>query len=338
MSRRRSLLAAGLAGMAVAVLPGAGFAQGKPVRPLRIFMILYRGETDVEKGFRDYFASRQIVVELIVRDVEQDVTRVAALVTEARALQVDLIYTWGTPVTLAVVGKSNAVDPERHVTTIPVVFTMVASPQGAGLVGANGLSGRNITGASHVVPIDQQLGAIRAYRAFKRLAVLFNPAEPNSVRIVKELREASERDGFTLLEQAIPLDDQKKPNEAALPALIEKIARLRPEFLYLGPDSFIGANRKMITETALQHHLPAFSATEIMLREGRALFGLVSRYENVGRLTAYKVEQILVGKIRPQEIAVETLARFSYIVNMSVAAELDLYPSLKVVNFAEVIR
>lgn len=338
MSRRRSLLAAGLAGMAAAVLPGAGFAQAKPARPLRIYMILYRGETDVEKGFRDYFASRNVAVELLVRDVAQDVTRVPAFVAEARALQVDLITTWGTPVTLAVVGKSNAVDPTRHVTTIPVVFTMVASPQGAGLVGANGFSGRNITGASHVVPIDQQLGAIRAYRAFKRLAVLFNPGEPNSVRIVKELRDASERDGFTLLEQAIPLDDQKKPVEAALPSLIEKIARLKPEFLYLGPDSFIGANRKVITETALQHHLPAFSATEIMLREGRALFGLVSRYENVGRLTAYKVEQILVGKMRPQEIAVETLARFSYIVNMSVATELDLYPSLKVVNFAEVIR
>jgi putative ABC transport system substrate-binding protein len=338
MTPRRQFVAGALASLALGAMSCAAFAQTGQPRPLRIYMILYRGETEVETGFRDYFSSRKIAVELIVRDVAQDIAKVPALIAEARALRVDLIYTWGTPVTLAVVGKNKAIDPTRHVSDIPVVFTMVASPEGAGLVAENASSGRNITGASHVVPTDQQLGAIRAYRPLTRMAVIFNPEEPNSVRIVKELHDAAQRDRFHLIEQPIPLDENKKPLESALPQLIANIARLKPEFLYLGPDSFIGANRKVITETALINGLPTFSATEIPLRDGKALFGLVSRYENIGRLTAYKVEQILVKKMRPQDIAIETLTRFSYIVNMSVATELDFYPTLKVVNFAELIR
>lgn len=337
-STRRHLLAAGLTGLAVAAMPSLLLARSGAARPFRIFMILYRGETEVETGFRDYFASRGIAVELIVRNVDRDIRKVAELITEARFLSADLIYTWGTPVTLAVVGARTAINPSLHVTDIPVVFTMVASPEGSGLVGSRASSGRNVTGASHVVPTDQQLGAIRAYRKLTRMAVLYNPSEPNAVLTVDELRAAAKRDRFELLEQPVALDVQGQPMESALPQIIADIARRKPQLLYLGPDSFIGANRKVVTETALANRLPTFSATEIALREGKALFGLVSRYENVGRLTARMAEQILVQKIHPKDIPIETLARFSYIVNMTVAAELDFYPPLKVVNYAEVIR
>lgn len=338
MKQRRLVIASALAGCAASLLPPTLLAQDTRDRPFRIYMILYRGETPVERGFRDYLASRGIPAELIVRDVAQDIGKVPELIAEARALEVDLIYTWGTPVTLAVVGKQGNADPVRNVTDIPVVFTMVASPEGSGLVKSRASSGRNITGNSHVVPIDQQLSAMRAYRAFTRIAVIFNPAEPNSVLNVKELREAAKRERFELIEQPIPLDAQNKPLESSLLPLIDDVARKKPQFLYLGPDSFVGANRKPITEAALAQRLPVFSATEVALREGKALFGLVSRYDNVGRLAAYKAEQVLARKMRPSDIPIETLNRFSYIVNMSVAAELGFYPPLKVVNYAEIIQ
>src|SRR6478672_3462607 len=164
--RRRRLLAAGMS----AALPSVLLAQALP-RPFKIYMILYRGETEVEQGFRDYLASRRIPVDLIVRDVERDIRKIPDLVVEARQLKVDLIYTWGTPVTLAVAGSEKGVDPLKHVTDIPVVFTMVASPEGSGLVASRTSSRRNLTGAVHVVPIEQQLGAMRAYRPLSKLAV-----------------------------------------------------------------------------------------------------------------------------------------------------------------------
>ena len=304
----------------------------------RIYMILFRGETGVEKGFRDYFKAHGIAVELIVRDVALDVSKVPTLIAEARALKVDLIYTWGTPVTLAVAGRADAVDPARHVTDIPVLFTMVASPEAAGLVVSRASSGRNLTGASHVVPLAQQLSAMRAYRPFARLGVIYNPAEPNSVLNVRELRAFAASERFSLSEAPVPLDAKGQPLAAALPELLAGLARARVQLLYMGPDSFLAANRKAYTEAALALRLPMFSATETAVRDGKALFGLVSGYEYVGRLTAYQATRILIHKQAPDTIAVETLARFSYLVNMPVATRLDFYPPLRVVNFAELIR
>jgi putative ABC transport system substrate-binding protein len=312
-------------------------ATPKTTKVFRIYMILFRGETEAEKGFSDYLASRGIAVELIVRDVAQDLKKIPALIEEAQALHVDLIYTWGTSVTLAVVGKHTSIDATKHITDIPVVFTIVASPEAAGLISSRHSSGRNLTGASHVVPLLLQLEAIRAYRPFKRMATIYNSLEPNSVQVVKELRAASIREHFQLHEIPIPLGNAGLPIASSLPQLMVQVRQTAPDFLYLGPDSFIGANCKQITALALQHRIPVFSATEVALRDGKALFGLVSRYAAVGRLTARMAEQILVQKLSPAQIPIETLTRFSYIVNITVAAELDLYPPLKVINFAEVI-
>jgi putative tryptophan/tyrosine transport system substrate-binding protein len=332
--RRRALLRA--AGAACAWLATPALSAG--ARPLRIYMMLYRGQSAVEKGFRDYFAVNGIAVDLIVRDVAQDIARVPRLVAEARAMQADLIYTWGTPVTLAVAGREGAIDPAIHVTDIPIVFTMVASPLGSGLVRSLASSGRNLTGACHVVPLQQQLSAMRAYRRFERIAVIYNPAEPNSVQNVAEWRSLAAAQRLQLLEKPVPLDVRGQPEAAALPRLVAGLAAQATQLLYIGPDSFLAANRKALTQAALAQRLPTFAATEVQLRDGKALFGLVSGYESVGRLTAHKAAQILVHRMAPSAIPIETLARFSYLVNMAVAAKLDLYPPLKVINYAELLR
>lgn len=307
-------------------------------RPYRIYMMLYRGQSGVEQGFRDYFAVNGIAVQLIMRDVALDIGKVPQLVAEARALRADLIYTWGTPVTLAVAGRADAVDPAVHVTDIPVVFTMVASPLGSGLVKSLASSGRNVTGACHVVPLQQQLSAIRAYRRFERIAVIYNPTEPNSVQNVAEWRALAAANRLRLLEMPVPLDAKGQPDAAALPQLVASLAQATTQLLYIGPDSFLAANRKALTAAALTQRLPTFAATEVYLRDGKALFGLVSGYDSVGRLTAHKAAQILVHHMAPAAVPIETLARFSYLVNMAAADQLQLYPPLKVINYAELLR
>ena len=342
-SSRRQFIQHMSAGVIVSSVAATGLAHAAPMKTtmvFRIFMILFRGETEAEKGFSEYLASRGIAAEMIIRDVAQDLKKIPSLIEEARALKVDLIYTWGTSVTLAVVGKQGDVDTRKHVTDIPVLFTNVASPESSGLIRSRHSSERNLTGTSHVVPLSLQLQAIRAYRPLrplKRMAVIYNSVEPNSVQVVKELRAAAIKEHFQLQEISVPLGIAGLAMASSLPQLMDEVSQAAPDFLYLGPDSFIGANSKQITTLALQHRVAVFSATEVALREGKALFGLVSRYAAVGRLTARMAEQILVQKLAPAQIPIETLTRFSYIVNMTVAAELDLYPPLKVINFAEII-
>jgi putative ABC transport system substrate-binding protein len=144
--------------------------------------------------------------------------------------------------------------------------------------------------------------------------------------------------GCELVARPVPLDDQGQPRGEVLAEMVAAVAADGIGLLYLGPDSFIAAHRKTVTETALAHQLPTFSATEVALREGKALFGLVSGYEALGRLTAHKAAQILFHGVRPAAIPIETLSSFSYLVNMDVARQLQLTPPPSVLQHAEVIR
>lgn len=322
--------AAGLAGMAAGA--GAAVTGRRPV----ILMILWRGETAVEQGFRAQLADEGIDAQLVVRDAGQDVRKVVEFATEAKALRPDLIYVWGTPATLALVGRRGEAEPSRHVTDIPVVFTMVSAPVAVRLVDASRVSNRNVTGTSHVVPVADQLKAVRTYRRFSRLAVVYNPLEANSIVNINELREQARQRSFTLIEEAVPLLDGR-PNPAELPGVLARLAARDPQFLYLGPDSFIGANGPLITSLALELRLPTFSATEPLLRKADALFGLVSRYDNLGRLTAHKVAEILRHGRPAGSIPVETLSRFSLVIRMDIARRLGFYPPISMLDYAELV-
>jgi putative tryptophan/tyrosine transport system substrate-binding protein len=315
-------------------LAGSGTAED----PFEIFMILYRGETEVEDGFKAYLQDRGIHADLTVRSVDGKMDLLPGFVAEAKALQPDLIYTWGTGVTLGTVGEFDEVDASRHITDIPVVFTMVSSPDGARIVPERASSGRNVTGVSHIVPLETQIRAMRAYRPMTRLAVLYNPNEENSVVNVRELKELGQEMGFTLIDQPVPLDASGQPDPSTLPKLIADVAAREPQFLYIGPDTFIGVYRDLITAEAMDLHLPTFTATELEIRHSNAMIGLVSPYFNVGRFTAFKAEQILVDGAAPADIPIETLSRFSYLVKMPVVHVVGLYPPMTVLDYAEIIE
>lgn len=313
---------------------GSGTAED----PFKIFMILYRGETEVEEGFKAYLDDRGIRADLIVRSVDGKSELLPEFIAEAKDLQPDLVYTWGTTVTLAAVGEFDDADPERQITAIPVVFTMVSSPDGARLVPSRDSSGRNVTGVSHIVPLETQIRAMRAYRPMSRLAVLYNPKEENSVVNVRQLKDLGQQMGFTLVDQPVPLDAAGQPDPSTLPGLLADAAAREPQFLYIGPDTFIGVYRDLITAEAIKLKLPTFTATELEIRHSSAMIGLVSSYLNVGRFTAFKAEQILVEGKAPADIPIETLSRFSYLVKMPVARQVGLYPPMTVLDYAEVIE
>lgn len=326
-SRRATLkLAAGLA-----ALPIAGRAQ----EPYTIFQITYRGETEVERGFRDYFQQRGIPVEIIHRSAELDPSRVPAILEEVRQVRPDLVYSWGTPVTIATFGRAAQVDPARHITDIPGVFTMVSAPERSGVVPSFASSGRNITGATHVVPPEPQLRAMQAYKPFRRLGVLYTPNEQNSVVIVEALRGYAGSMGFTVVERTFPLDDEGRPVGEAAARLVTELAEEGAEWLYYLPDTFLSQQMDQVAPTATRLGIPGFSAVERM--QDDALVSLVSRYYSLGQLTAHKAEQILVHGRDPASIPVETLQRFALLINMRLARELELYPPLGMLSYANVI-
>jgi putative ABC transport system substrate-binding protein len=333
---RRQLM---IATAAANLLPGLALAETakSSVKPYRIYAITFRGMTDVEKGFSEYFTSRKIPVQITYRDLNRDSNRMQGFLDEIRATKPDLIYTWGTSVTLGVVGAYDAVVPGTHITDIPVVFTLVASPELAKIVQDTKAPGRNVTGVTHVGPTDAQIRAMAAYRPFQTLGVLYTPSERNSVVVIEEIRRIGKEKGFHTVERTFRMDASRKPTADGAAELVRELKEAGAQWLYLPPDSFLGTLAEgIIIPAAMDLGLPTFASTEQLMQAG-ALSGLVSRYYAVGQFTAHKAEQILVGKQSAASIPVETLQRFSYQIRMPAAKRLNLPPPLPMLSYAELI-
>lgn len=333
-ARRRLVQAVG--GFGVCSLAGGqAWAQQKPPR---VWQLLFRGETEAEQGFRDYLKERHFSIDLTVRNINRDRSKLPGIVAEMRAAKPDLIYTWGTPNSIAVLGPYDAVDPARHITDIPVVFTMVADPVGAKLAPKWGSTARNATGTSNAVPLDAQIKAMASYRPVRKLGVVFNPAEPNSVANIASLKALQADLRFELVAHAVGLDAKQVPVPADVPQMVEKLAAAKVDWIYIGPDTFIGDQRGALTAKAIEVGVPVFTGTELEVRTSDALCGLVARYYTVGQFTADKALQILRDGVPASRIPVERIKSFSLVINMRAAKALKLFPPMALLKYAELIN
>ncbi|HET7159720.1 MAG TPA: hypothetical protein VFI62_12035, partial [Burkholderiales bacterium] len=64
----------------------------------------------------------------------------------------------------------------------------------------------------------------------------------------------------------------------------------------------------------------------------------VSSYYNAGSYAGYMAELILTGKRMVGSIPVDTLARFTLLINMKTATQLGIYPPLDLIPIAEILH
>jgi putative ABC transport system substrate-binding protein len=126
--------------------------------------------------------------------------RVASLIDELLALNVNVLVTPGTPVTLAA---------HRATSTVPIVC-VTGDPVRTGFAESLARPGGNITGLS-LLSGDYSVKWLELLReaapAVRRVAMLWNPDNPGTVNQSKLVREASPGLGFELTALAMrPVD------------------------------------------------------------------------------------------------------------------------------------
>lgn len=332
--RRRLLRAA----LSTGLLGGAAPWVARAADRRRILMITYRGRTEVEDGFLEYLRAQGRTPEIIQRDVGQDVRRLPAILDEIPRLAPDLIYTWGTPVTLGVAGTWQDPDPSGRVGSIPVVFALVSAPVAAGIVPSRTQQGRNVTGAVHVVPTETQVRAMAAYREFSKVGLLYSTTEPNSRAVAAEMDALCAATHRTAIHRHFGLDAAGRPTAGGLERLIAELREEGAEWFYLVPDTFLGTVYDRVIPASIEQRLPTFGVTELAVRQFSALTGLISRYRSVGRLAAVQAEAILYQGVSADQIPIETLKRFALLINLHTAKALGgFYPPIEMLNYADVI-
>ena len=311
-------------------------------RPWRVVTLAFESDDyDSFRAFRRRLAEDGHPVEFFARSLGGDVRRMPAMIEEIRALGADLVYTQNTTMATALVGRGVTPDPARFLTEVPVVFSFVSDPVGAGLVAAPAgpaeplLSRRNVTGTIHVLDEATLLRSLLAYRPSDRVTVLYDGVEPSNLWRVEDLKLAAS--GLRTTLDFVPFRTDRAPaTPEGLARLLADIAARRPDMLYLIPSAGLAPHVRPLFREAQRLRLPTFCALETFIDAG-CMAGVMPPLGELGRQTADMALAILRGRAKPGDIPIAGPQRFSYFVNLPVAQRLGAFPSIQILTFARLV-
>lgn len=193
---------------------------------------------------------------------------------------------------------------------IPLVYSAVTDPMAAQLVPSMAPSGTNVAGVSDVLELDKQIALMKqVVPTAKRVGVVYNPGEANSVVVVKALREALPKQGMSLVEAAAP---RTVDVGAAARSLIGKV-----DLFYTSTDNNVVSAYESLVKVGNDAKIPMIAADTDSVKRG-AIAALGIDYRNLGRQTGAMVARILKGE-KPGTIASETSSKLELFVNPGAA-------------------
>lgn len=304
----------------------------------RVGFVLWDGCDEACRGFQDALKASDSAVTLTLYDLKKDLNKIPAVLTEIKQNKPDLLATWGTLPTLKLVGSDKNALSADYITSIPTVFMVVSQPVESGLVSALSSQGRNITGVVSLVPVSEQLQAARQFRLFDRIGVVYNAGEANSASVVAQVKKYASMMNFDVIERKIPLTSDGRPDASKIEKAVAEIAEQKAGLIYLPPDAFMNTHRDVLTQAAADAGIPVFSASEGAVIHGEALFAFVHRYYTIGLFAGQKAVKILQNGIPAYDIPIEAPRRGLFVVNMTVARKLGIYPPLGFVQGADFVN
>ncbi|WP_094856767.1 ABC transporter substrate-binding protein [Bordetella genomosp. 10] len=181
---------------------------------------------------------------------------------------------------------------------------------GGTAVAANANSGTNVTGVSDALPLDRQIDLIRKIVPnAKRIGMVYNPGEANSVVVVKQLQDLLPKSGLSLIEAAAP---RTVDVGSAARSLIGKA-----DVIYASTDNNVVAAFESLAKVSNDARIPLVASdTESVNRGAVAALGV--NYHDMGVQAGRMVVRILKGE-KPGAIAPESAGKLMLYVNSTAA-------------------
>lgn len=205
--------------------------------------------------------------------------------------------------------------------TVPIVFSAVTDPVGAKLVSNLEKPGKNITGTTDMLPIDEHLKLVKQIvPTATRLGTIYNPGEANSVTLVEMVKSAGDAHGLAVTAVAA-----NKTSEvlSAAKSLVGKV-----DVIYLVTDNTVISAVEAVIKVGEQNKLPVIAADTDTVTRG-AIAALGFDYYDVGRQTGELVVQIFSG-VAPGDLAVKGISKLDLHLNPGAAQRMgvELSPTL----------
>jgi len=281
-------------------------------KSLKIAMILWRGETRAESGFKDGLKELGYSVEYIIINADQDIKKLGLLLSKIKPKfdEFDYIYTFGTTVSR----RTRVIVNDR----VPQIFNVVTDPVGAGIVQGMESSGGNISGMSDAIPISVQIKSALEVIKFNKLGIFFNPREKNSMIIRKELYNIAKDFDFEVIDLRSP--PVQKMLQENLQKVIDK--SILVDAVYLPSDSFLVSNAELIGSKLRAAKVKSIGAIKSFIENG-ALMGVVFDNYQLGRTVARIVDRHQKGE-KLQNIPIAKVEKPYLVINKTTSNILNI--------------
>jgi putative ABC transport system substrate-binding protein len=238
-------------------------------------------------------------------NAQGDISTANAIAKEVTSSNFDLILSLST-VSLQTIANANrfATPPRRH------VFGLVSDPYSAGV----GVSRENhsihspyMTGVGSLAPVQQAFELARRMQpALKRVGLVWDPSESNSVATTTVARKVCASMGIDLVEANV--ENSTSIGEATASLLSRKV-----QAIWVSPDLVASHGLGVIVSKARLAQIPVFTSIPSSGTSG-ALFDLGADYEALGRVVGNLAADVLDGK-NPAGIPVENVVPVTLKIN-----------------------
>ena len=270
---------------------------------------------DAKKGFEDAIKKSGLKVEFDDKNANKDMSAQTMIMQQFKNDKKDLVFAISTPTAQAAMAQ---IDPAT-----PIVFSSVSDPTGAGLVGKS-----NITGTSGVPEIESNLKLIKeAFPNAKKIGVLYNTSEQNSVVQVKMLKELAPKYGFEVIAES-----STNANE-----MVSALAKISKEIdvFYAIQDSTLVTYFKNLSEKMNEQKIPIIGSNEVYTNLGGLISQGTTDYQIGYRAGEMAVEILKNGK-KPSDIKIESVQKPTISINKANMELLGIKLPESIISKAEI--
>lgn len=313
-SRNLKMLAAGvMLTLAMGALAGCGGEKKEAAKKdkfnVGIVQIVEHAALDVaSKGFVDGMAAKGYKegenVTYDRQNAQADQSNLHTIAQHFINKKVDLICAVATPAAQVVANATQ---------DIPIVATAVTDYEAAKLIKSNAKPETNVTGTSDMNLVEAQLDLIlKLVPTTKTVGVIYNSSEINS-QVQVDLLKGFAKDRKVEIKEAT-VNNVNDIQQAAR-SLIGNV-----EAIYVPTDNVLASAMPALAMVTEEAKLPVVSGWD----DANGIATIAIDYYKLGVQTGEMAADILSGKAKPQDMAIQTQNEFTVIVNEANAKKIGL--------------
>ena len=208
----------------------------------------------IRSGIIDVVKQKHPKIKVVYKNAQGNITIAAQIAQNFAALNPNIIVPITTPSAQTVVRATQGKN-------IPVVFSAITDPIGAGILKSLSASQNNLTGVVDQPPVAQTIKLMQKVNSkIKTVGVIYNASETNSIFQIESIKKAAKQADIKITE--IPISKSSDIQMAA-----EKLSQ-EADAIFLPNDNLVISALATILKVAKDRKVPVYASDPESVKSG----------------------------------------------------------------------